>query len=174
MMMISSIVDDLNKKPLKADEQMNILATSQGTVSAAHAAIEMVTNPTKYGLPKDFTIDNLVLAGSPIDVKSELYQKLLYLSSEEGGNKIKNIHYGEYQADGDVVTGLAGTSRLGALNRGFGYVGKIFQAIGQTIFNRPLTDPHIKAAENKPIDPNSVCESFGDELQEKLESDEIH
>jgi hypothetical protein len=55
-----------------------------------------------------------------------------------------------------MVTGLTGTSRDGALLRGFGYVGKIFQAIVQHIRKKEFTDPHIRAAENLPID-HAVC-----------------
>jgi hypothetical protein len=171
MMIAYSIAADLNSNPLKEGEQMNILATSQGTVSTTHAAIAMLEDPTKFGLDENFTIDNLVLAGSPLDPKSKLYKKL---ESLQQAGKIKNIEYENYQAEGDVVTGLAGKSRGGALLRGFGYIGKIIQAIGQYKRGEEFTDPHIRAAEDKPIDPNSGKTSFGDELQQRLEGDDIH
>jgi RHS repeat-associated protein len=170
MMMINSIVADLSANPLKPGEQMNIVATSQGTVSAAQAAISMLEDPTKYGLEVGFTIDNLVLAGSPIDNDSKLYQKLEDLKKQ---GKIKNIQYDEFQAEGDVVTGLAGKSKFGAIIRGFGYVGKIFQALFQTIIGKEFTDPHIRAAEDMKVTKESE-KQFSEELKEKLKNNEIH
>jgi len=170
MMMINSIVADLQQNPLKEGEQMNILGTSQGSVTAAQAAIAMVEDPTNFGLAKDFKIDNLVLAGSPLSPKSKLYKKLEAL--KEAG-KIGNIEYENYQAEGDAVTGLASTSRLGAIGKGLKFIGKIFQALKQSKRGEELTDPHIRAAENMPVTPGSK-EKFSDELKNKLKKDQIH
>lgn len=124
----------------------------------------------KLKLDENFKVDNLVLAGSPLSPKSKLYKKLNAL--QEAG-KIGSIKYEDYQAEGDVVTGLAGTSRLGAIGRGFGYIGKIFQALGQHKRGEEFTDPHIRAAENKSVTPGSD-QKFSDELKGKLEKDGVH
>ena len=172
MMMINAIVADLKQNPLnvKEGEQMNILSTSQGTVTAAQAAIAMVENPTKYGLAEGFKIDNLVLAGSPLSKKSKLYKKLEELKA---AGKIGNIEYDNYQAEGDAVTGLATTTRLGAIGKGFKFIGRIFQAMKQYKRKEEYTDPHIRAAENMPVTPGSK-QKFSDELKSKLEKDRIH
>jgi len=175
MNIIKAIAQDVMKNPIdtKNGEQMNIVATSQGTVSAAQAAIAMVENPGNFDLPEDFVIDNLVLAGSPIDVNSELYVKLQEL---EVSGKIKNIRYDKYQADGDVVTGLAGVKRKEAFSNGKEYVKVIKKAIKEAKEGGEdaITDPHIRAAYDKPIDSGSGKESFHEEVIDKLETDEVH
>ncbi|SHL81608.1 RHS repeat-associated core domain-containing protein [Chitinophaga jiangningensis] len=170
MMMIKSIVADLQQNPLKEGEQMNILATSQGSVTAGQAAIAMVEDPTKFGLEEGFKIDNLVLAGSPLSPKSKLYKKLEAL---QAAGKIGNIEYEKYQAEGDAVSGLASTSRIGAIGKGFSFLGKIMQALKQNKRGEEFTDPHIRAAENLPVTQDSK-QKFSDELKTKLEKDQIH
>ncbi len=190
---VSSISADLIANPPGAGEQINLMGTSQGSVSIAQAAILMLENPEKYGLDKNFKIDNLVLVGSPIDKESELYKKL---ESLEKQGKIGKLLYDNYQSTettttenpnytaptdlvdeenqtqsssysqsrvNDNVTGLAGVSRIQAIVRGIGF---LFSAIV-----KGNDHPHLAAANNYPTEPGN--KTFGDQLTKKLKADGV-
>lgn len=59
---------DLKNHPLKKDEQFNLVGYSYGSVLQAQVALKLANSGQ--------TIDNLVLIGSPISDKSELYNQL--------------------------------------------------------------------------------------------------
>jgi RHS repeat-associated protein len=171
VMAASAIAADLNSHPLQEGEQFNILGTSQGSVTSAHAVILLLENPEAFGLSGDIKVDNLVLAGSPLSKGSKLYKRLLSL--QEAG-KIGNILYDDYQSKdsygnyNDNVTGLAGTSRMGAIGRGLKFIGQIIKAVS----GKGPPHPHFEAAENRSTDPQYG--SFGEQIKSQLSKDEVH
>nr|WP_255669518.1 alpha/beta hydrolase [Myroides oncorhynchi] len=66
---VDGIKKTLKEKPLKEGEQLNLAGYSYGSVLQAHVALRLADEGIK--------VDNLVLIGSPISDKSELYNALL-------------------------------------------------------------------------------------------------
>ncbi|MBX2900742.1 MAG: hypothetical protein KF775_13895 [Cyclobacteriaceae bacterium] len=162
------IAQDIINNPRNPGEQINILGTSQGSVSVAQASIFLLENSEQYGLGRDFKIDNLILAGSPVDIDSKLYAKLKDLEST---GRIGKIHYDKYQSKNkkgnynDQVTGLAGRSKFQAVRRGIGF-------LLDALLVRGKKHPHLKAAADKPTEEG--YDSFGGQLKGQLEKDKIH
>jgi RHS repeat-associated protein len=65
---VNQIIDDLTKNPLKEGEQLNLAGYSYGSVLQAHVVLAL----SKKGVK----VDNLILIGSPIPSKSELFESL--------------------------------------------------------------------------------------------------
>ncbi len=165
---VKAIAADIVANPQQPGEQINVMGTSQGSVTVAQAAIFLVEHPEDYGLGKDFKIDNLVLVGSPVDKKSELYAKLESLKQQ---GKIGEIRYDEYQSKdengkiNDQVTALAGKNKLQAVVRGLGF-------LLDAMLGRKGNHPHLRAAANKPTE--EPYNTFGEQLQDKLKKDNVH
>ena len=165
-----AIANDLLLNPINPEigEEMNIVGTSQGSVTAALAAIAMLENPEKYGLDENFKIDNLVLVGAPVHKKSALYKKLQQL---EADGKIDKVHYDNYQSknskgrSNDAVTGVSGRTKTGARFRA---VGLVIQVVSSLLQGK--SHPHLDAADNKPLDGGA---DFGSELVDKMQADGI-
>ncbi|MFZ7154347.1 MAG: alpha/beta hydrolase [Bacteroidota bacterium] len=66
---VNDIMADLAANPLKEGEQLNLAGYSYGSVLQAHVALRLAD--------KGIKVDNLVLIGSPISDKSELYNALI-------------------------------------------------------------------------------------------------
>jgi RHS repeat-associated protein len=84
------------------DKPLNLMGSSYGSVMTAQVAVEILSNPQKYG---DIKITSVTLSASPINENSELYNKL-----EEFR---KNGTLGKIILDpnnDDAVTGAAGSS----------------------------------------------------------------
>lgn len=151
-----------------AGDNFDIMGTSQGTVSTAQAAVGMLKDPSSFGLPEDFKIDNLYLAGSMVDGNSELG---LALQSYEESGQIGNLQY--LSATGDTIEGTAGTSRRDA----FGNVGSFIDmvmgemkrtnAMGE---NYTPLHPHVRAAQNLPNNPSSGCSSSACEVRQAIQT----
>ena len=178
MSIINGIVSDIKSNPINRDdgEELNLVGTSQGSVSIAQASYAMLKNPKKFGLSEDFKIDNLVLAGSPIDINSKLYKKLKKLVEEKGGT----LHYADFQAPEDLVTGLGGKSRIQAIKNGIPFmkVAKEQSALFEATKTEEnpggdpsvISDPHIRAAYDLPVHGG---ESFSEEFIELLKKHNI-
>jgi len=65
---VNDIMADLAANPLKEEEQLNLAGYSYGSVLQANVALRLAD--------KGIKVDNLVLIGSPISDKSELYNAL--------------------------------------------------------------------------------------------------
>ena len=65
---VNGIVADLAQHPLKEGEQLNLSGYSYGSVLQANVALRLADMGIK--------VDNLILIGSPISDKSELYNAL--------------------------------------------------------------------------------------------------
>jgi RHS repeat-associated protein len=65
---VNGIVADLQKRPLKEGEQLNLSGYSYGSVLQAQVALRLAD--------KGIKVDNLILVGSPISDQSELYKSL--------------------------------------------------------------------------------------------------
>jgi surfactin synthase thioesterase subunit len=74
---VAAYQEDLKKTPLKEGEQFNLAGYSYGSVLQAQVALELANSGQ--------VVDNLILIGSPISDKSDLYKQL-----SENKN-IKNI-----------------------------------------------------------------------------------
>jgi len=163
-----TIAQDLIKNPKVGDEQINLMGTSQGAVSVAQAAVFLAENPERFGLDKNFKIDNLVLVGSPVATESALYKKLQDLVSQ---GKIGTILYKDYQSKdendkyNDQVTGIARKSKLGTVLRGIGVIFDVF-------FKRKDDHPQMRAAADKPT--KAGYNTFGEQIVDQLKKDNVH
>ncbi len=125
----NDIAENLRNRNLEEGEPLNIVGASMGSVTAAQAAILLLSDEKRYGVKK---IDNLVLGGSPIPKDSDLYKKLTDLQKQ---GKIGNIRYDLYQIEGDNVTGCAKSGKKG------------LWALLKMLTSKK--HPHRKAAEDK-------------------------
>ena len=82
---VASIVKNLKDKPLKKGEQLNLTGYSYGSVAQAHIALALAD--------MGYTIDNLILVGSPISSDSNLYKELM------SNPNIKNIIREDIEGD---------------------------------------------------------------------------
>lgn len=79
---------ELKDSPLKEGEQFNLIGYSYGSVLQAQTALKLANSGQ--------VIDNLVLIGSPISDKSDLYKQL------SGNKNIKNVL--RYDLKGDALS----------------------------------------------------------------------
>ncbi|MFD2914936.1 SpvB/TcaC N-terminal domain-containing protein [Psychroserpens luteus] len=165
----SSIAQDFISNTLQEGEQNNLVGASQGSVTIAQAAIQLLENPSEYGLDDDYTIDNLVLVGSPVNKDSKLMAKLQNLK-EQG--KIGNILYEDYQSKdsngnyNDMVTGLASKTRAGAVIKGIGFIVRMLSKKSRE------KDPHYRASQDLP--PNPGDPNFSAGIIINLKKDGVH
>lgn len=79
---VNEIMADLTKNPLAEGEQLNLTGYSYGSVLQAHVALALNE--------KGIKVDNLILVGSPISSKSELFKAV---------SKITNVIREDIQGD---------------------------------------------------------------------------
>ena len=84
----TEIEKDLKNNPCSQNEQLNLCGYSYGSAVVAQATIQICDD--------GFTVDNLILIGSPISIESELYLTLLKYQSE---GKICQIVRKDIQGD---------------------------------------------------------------------------
>lgn len=83
---VNGIVADLQNRPLKEGEQLNLAGYSYGSVLQTNVALRLAD--------KGIKVDNLILIGSPISDKSELYNALK--TNENIGKVIRHDIAGDY------------------------------------------------------------------------------
>ena len=147
-----------------ANEPVSIVGASQGSVTAAQATIQLLEHPERYDLPDNFTIDNLVLVGSPIQKGSAIYNQLQgYVVS----GRIKNFEYSDFQASHvgkiDLVTGIAGYTPVDGAVRSVLSIFTIAASVGvNAALNNPgIGDYHIDM---------SLDENFGEKMREMFKN----
>jgi RHS repeat-associated protein len=160
---IRTTADNYQKTRLAGDN-FDFFATSQGAVSTAQAVIAMLQDPEKHGLPKDFHIDNLILAGSPIKENSRLDKKLKDLAAN---GKIGN--YQKIAEPTDIVNGISGDTRLEGIANAPKFIAMIVGAMIKALLKEEQTAPHVRAAENKPVKKDSGCATSDCEVKQELE-----
>lgn len=177
---VTQIVQDATQHPLDPGEKVNLIGTSMGAVTTAQAALYILEHKKELGLPDDFRIDNVILAGSTVNVKSRLYKRLEKALQNQAGGAGRLLsgtvdENGEngynYPEDQDGVTGLAGRTKVGMVFRFGRLVGQIFRGLkfgkkeNGKLGVTGLDHPHTNAA----VDPN-----FGKALiKQALEKDKI-
>ena len=181
---VAQIVKDATQNKLEPDEKVNMVGTSMGAVTTAQAALYILEHKEELGLSADFKIDNVILAGSTVNVKSRLYKRLENALNNQvvNGKKFRgelrsgtvdkdgNNGY-NYPEDEDGVTGLAGRNKVDMANRFGKLVGQIIRGLtfGKTKSGKfgvtGLNHPHTDAAEDH---------NFGDGLiKQALINDKI-
>lgn len=96
---VNDIMADLAKNPLKEGEQLNLGGYSYGSVLQAHVALRLAEKGVK--------VDNVVLIGSPVSDKSDLYKELT--TNKNIGNVIRHDIPGDKlsnpKTEGDFIEG---------------------------------------------------------------------
>ena len=96
---VNDIMADLAANPLKEGEQLNLAGYSYGSVLQANVALRLAD--------KGIKVDNLVLIGSPISDKSELYNALT--TNKNIGKVIREDIKGDLlsnpKSEGDFIKG---------------------------------------------------------------------
>jgi RHS repeat-associated protein len=177
---VAQIVEDITKNPLAPGEKVNLIGTSMGAVTTAQAALYILEHKEELGLSADVRIDNVILSGSTVNVKSKLYKRLeaaLHKQSSGSGKLLsqtvdENGDNGyNYPEDEDGVTGLAGTNKIDMAFRFKRLVGQIIRGLqfGKKKNGKfgitGLDHPHTNAADNP---------KFGDQLSKQaLQNDKI-
>ena len=172
---VTQIVQDATQHPLNPGEKVNLIGTSMGAVTTAQTALYILEHKKELGLPDDFRIDNVILAGSTVNTKSRLYKRLEKALQNQAGGAGRLLsgtvdENGEngynYPEDQDGVTGLAGRTKFGMIGRFFRLIKQVVR-IGKNgkLISVNEDHPHLKAAD----DPN-----FGKGLiKQALEKDKI-
>jgi RHS repeat-associated protein len=95
----NDVVKNISSNPLNADEQLNLIGYSYGSVLQAHLALKL----SKSG----YKVDNLILVGSPISDSSELFKTL---SSDKNIGKVLRIDIKNDKLSNpkDILTYLSG------------------------------------------------------------------
>jgi RHS repeat-associated protein len=159
---VREIENDLNKNPLKDGENFNLIGLSMGSINAAQAAIVLLRRGTVD------RIDNLILGGSPINLESRLYRKLLKLQSE---GKIGNISY--EPLPGDAITGVAGKNLLDMIPRAKEMVNQMNTQGPDQIHEKASNDPTLgdKIAERSLGDNAIEGEEVSKRVKEKYKQE---
>jgi len=118
---VEQIVADILNNPLTEGENVNIIGTSMGSVTAAQAALCIIESREGLGLPEGCKIDDVILAGAGVDNRSKLSRTLKRKIESQGGKLRDGIvdQNGEngynYPPEIDGVTGVAGRTKAEAV-----------------------------------------------------------
>ena len=68
-----------------------------------------------------------------------------------------------------LVNGISGDNRLEGIANAPKFIGMIVGAIIKDLLGKEQTAPHVRAADNKPVKPDSGCATSDCEVKQELE-----